>query len=67
MYIKIKEKVELYYYNIQLLKRYITNPEFGTVWYWIIGSRSYFFIKVFIFLFIVLGIFFLFIFCRTLR
>jgi len=64
---KIKEKVELYYYNIQLLKRHITNPEFGTVWYWTIGSRSYFFIKVFIYLFIVLGIFFLFIIGRTLR
>ena len=55
---KIKKKIELIYYNIKLWERHINRPEIGTIWYWTTGSRSYFFIKVFIYLFIVLLIFF---------
>ena len=64
---KIKEKVKFFYYDLKLLKHHIKEPEFGTIWYWILGSRSYFFIKVIIFFFIALATFFLFIIGRILR
>lgn len=72
MYLKnklyqLKANLELIEYNIKLLKYHINKPEPGTLWYWVVRSRYLFCIKVYIYIFGVIFIFFIFTICKFLR
>ena len=48
-YNNLKEKVELFQYNIKLIKYHLKDPDPGTLWYCIIDCRSYFIFRVVIY------------------
>jgi len=63
----LKKKSELIKYNIKLLKYHMNKPEPGTLWYSMVRSRYLFFIKVYIYIFGTILIFFIFIIGKFLR
>ena len=64
---RLKKKLELIKHNTKLIKYHINKPEPGTIWYWMVRSRYLFFMKVYIYFFGVIFIFFIFIICKYLR
>jgi membrane protein YdbS with pleckstrin-like domain len=53
--------------EIKLIKYCIKEPEFGTIWYWVLTSNTYFRFKVFIYLLGVIFILFIFNICRYVK
>jgi hypothetical protein len=60
MFNDFQDKVKLINYNIQIWKYHIKEPGIGTLWYWVIRSRSYFRLRIFIYLIGLILILFLF-------
>ena len=48
-YQNLLKKTQVFNYNIKLIKYHIKNPEPGTFWYLIMGCRSYFLFRTFIY------------------
>jgi hypothetical protein len=48
-YQNLIKKIQLFNYNIKLIKYHIKDPEPGTFWYSIIDCRSYFLLRVLVY------------------